>query len=234
MNRPIMGALAAALVGAVVASGVTLGLAPRAQGGEAVRTYLLDHPEVIPEAMERLQQRQTAQSIAANRAAIVTPFPGAVAGNPQGDVTLTEYYDYACGYCRQSVGDIDRLIAADPKLRVVFKEMPVLSPLSDTAARMSLAAARAGRFAAFHHALYAAGPLDDASLARVAAQVGVTPAQAATPAIAREIDTTMATVRALRLTGTPTFVVGDQLLSGAMGYEALRAAVAETRKARAG
>lgn len=221
---------AAALAGAVVAGGAVLVLRPAAPA-DAVRTYLLNHPEVIPEAMDRLQQKQTAALVAANREAIVTPFPGAVAGNPKGDVTVTEFYDYACGYCRAAVADVDRLIAGDPKVRVVFKEMPVLSPLSDRAARVSLAAAKAGHFGIFHHALYAAGPLDEATLAAAAAKAGVSP-DADGPDIGREIDTSIGTVRALRLSGTPTFVVGDRLLPGAVGYESLKAAVDAARRTR--
>lgn len=222
--------LAAALIGAGVAAAVVAWRAPAPMGD--VRGYLLDHPEVIPEALDRLQAKQGAAAAVANRAAIVTPFPGAEAGDPRGDVTLTEFYDYACGYCRQSVADVDRLVAGDPRLHVVFKQMPVLSAYSDHAARLALAAARAGRFAAYHHALFAAGPLGADSMAAATRLAGVTSAQADTPAIAREVETDLATVRALHLSGTPTFVVGDQVLPGAIGYDQLKAAVAAARNGR--
>ncbi|USI73801.1 DsbA family protein [Sphingomonas morindae] len=222
-------AAAAALIGGLAGAGAMLALRPPSDQGAGVRAYLLAHPEVLPEAMERLQAQQNAALVAANRAALFTPFPGAVAGNPKGDVTLAEFYDYACGYCRAAVGDVDRLVAEDKNLRVVFKEMPVLSELSDSAARLSLAAAKAGRFAAFHHALYAAGPLDTATLAAATRAAGIAPAAADAPDIAREVEATMAAVRAMRFSGTPTFVVGDQILPGAVGYAGLKAAVAAAR-----
>src|SRR5262249_3203462 len=155
------------------------------------------------EAMERLQDKQTASLIAAHRGAIETPFPGAVAGNPRGDVTLVEYFDYACGYCRASVADVDKLIAADPQIRVVYKELPILPAYSDRAARMSLVAAQAGKFAAYHHALYGEGPLDDAKISKAAASVGLDSAAADSPAIAREIEGNLTLARSLRLSGTP-------------------------------
>jgi len=235
-------ALGATALGAIVAVGVMTGLGHGGGGaapdpkatGEIVRQYILDHPELLPEAMERLQDKQTAQAIAANRDQIEAPFAGAVAGNPKGDVTLVEYFDYACGYCRQSVADVDRLIAADPKLRVVYKELPVLDgAISDRAAQVSLVAAKAGKFVAFHHALYQVpAPLDDAKTDAVAAKLGLDLAGLSSADIVGEINANLATGRSLRMSGTPTFVVGDQLLAGAVGYDALKGAIDKARKAK--
>jgi protein-disulfide isomerase len=235
------GGLGAAALGAVVAVAVTggfgpgVGSTPDAEAtGKIVRAYILDHPEIIPEAMDKLQDRQTGQAIAANRAQIETPFAGAMAGNPKGDVTLVEYFDYACGFCRQTVGDIDRLVASDPKLRVVYKELPVLDgAISDRAAQVSLVAAKAGKFAAFHHALYQVpAPLEDAKTDAVAAKLGIDIAGLSNADIVNEINANLATGKALRMSGTPTFVVGDQLLSGAVGYDALKDAVDKARAAK--
>lgn len=232
--KNIAGGGAAAAVGAIAAVAAMHGLDLRKapDRGAYIRTYLLEHPEVIPEAMERLQDKQTASLIAAHRGAIETPFPGAVAGNPKGDVTLVEYFDYACGYCRASVADVDRLIAADSNIRVVYKELPILSAYSDRAARMSLVAAQAGKFSAYHHALYGEGALDDAKIDRAAESVGLDAKAADSPAIAREIETNLDLARSLRLSGTPTFVVGDTMLNGAVGYDGLKDAIARTRAAR--
>lgn len=232
--KNIAGGGAAAAVGAIAAVAAMHGLDLRKapDRGAYIRTYLLEHPEVIPEAMERLQDKQTASLIAAHRGAIETPFPGAVAGNPKGDVTLVEYFDYACGYCRASVADVDRLIAADSNIRVVYKELPILSAYSDRAARMSLVAAQAGKFSAYHHALYGEGALDEAKIDRAAKSVGLDAKAADSPAIAREIETNLDLARSLRLSGTPTFVVGDTMLNGAVGYDGLKDAVARTRAAR--
>ena len=110
-----------------------------------VRDYLLEHPEIIPAAMERLQQREQGKQIAIYREALEVPFPGAWAGAKDGDVVLVEFFDYACGYCRASMKDVDRLIRDDPKLKVVFRELPILSRDSEPAARLALVAARRGR-----------------------------------------------------------------------------------------
>lgn len=235
----LAGGAAAAAVGAIAAVAALHGLhgvgsVPNdAATGAAVRAYLLEHPEVIPEAMDKLQDKQNAARVAQSRPAIETPFAGAIAGNPNGDVTLVEYFDYACGYCRASVADVDKLVAADPRVRVVFKELPILSPESDRAARLSLAAAKAGKFLAYHHALYGEGALDDAKIDKAAREAGLDPAAAVSGAdIDREIETNLTTARALRLSGTPTFVVGDTVLNGAVGYDTLKDAVAKARADR--
>jgi protein-disulfide isomerase len=119
-------------------------------GGPATRDYLYAHPEVLPEAINRYQAQQRLARLAPVRDQLETPFPGAVLGNPKGKLTLVEFSDYACTYCRQSVADVRKLIAANPDLRVVIREYPILRPESVDAARMGLAAAQPGKFAAFH------------------------------------------------------------------------------------
>src|SRR5690606_4479098 len=111
-------------------------------GGQTTRDYLMANPEVLPEAMGELQRRQQQAMIAPLRGELETPFPGAVLGNPNGTVTLVEFSDYACTYCRQSLADVDALIAANPDLKVVVREYPILMPESVDAARMALAAAQ--------------------------------------------------------------------------------------------
>src|SRR3546814_7208937 len=106
--------------------------------------------------------------IAANKAAILTPVASAWMGNPKGDVTVVEYFDYNCGFCRASLPTIAALVKADPNVKIVFRELPVLSEESGVAARWSLAAAKAGKFNAFHEALYAGGPITEASMAAAA------------------------------------------------------------------
>ncbi len=225
---------AAALAGGVIGGGAVLALADArgSSGSGDVRAYLLAHPEVIPEAMQRLQQKEAGGAVAANRAAIVTPFGSAWAGNPQGDVTLVEYYDYNCGYCRASLPLIRQLIARDPKLRVVFRELPILTESSRSAARVSLAAAAQGKFAAFHDALYAGGRVSDQSIAAAARTAGVDTASLAAlaPRIDAEIGRNMDIAGKLGLSGTPSWVVGDRILSGALPIEELEAAIAEARR----
>lgn len=227
----MIGSIAAVLGAAAAVAATTsppVATTDRAAIEGIVKAYILDHPEILPEAMERLQARETAKTIAANRKLIETPYAGAWEGARNPDVTLVEFFDYNCGYCRRSLPDIDRLLKEDPKLRIVYREMPVLGPDSEAAAQASLAVAKTGRYAAFHRALYAA-PLDKASLAKAARQFGVDPAAATDPANEDEVATNLRLQNALRLTGTPSWIIGDRLLAGAVGYAALKSAIAEAR-----
>lgn len=193
-----------------------------------VRDYILEHPEILPEAMQRLQAREIAKAVDANRAAYETPFAGAWAGDAQGDVVLVEFFDYACGFCRQSNPDIERLLAEDGNLKVVWRELPVLGQGSIDAAEVSLAAAKQDKFRAFHDALFEAGRPTDAAIAAARAEAGVAKAPV-TPEMRAEIEKNYELARAVGATGTPTFVIGDQVLQGAVGYEALKQAIAEAR-----
>lgn len=224
---------AVALGGALVGGGGVL-VAGRASQGEGVRRFLLAHPEVIQEAMGRLRDRETGRIVAVNRPAIETPVGSAWSGNPRGDVTVVEYYDYNCGYCRASMPVIAALVAADPNVRVVYRELPVLAPSSHAAALASLAAARQGRFAPFHAALYAAGPVTDASVAATARRAGVTLPAGPSPADEGEIVANLKMAGQLGLTGTPGWVVGDRVLLGAQTLDALRDAAAAARARDAG
>src|SRR5690606_9980843 len=131
---------------------------------QVVHDYILENPEIIPQAMENLQARESVRQLSGVRDEVHEPFPGAVLGNPDGSVTLVEFSDYACGYCRQSVDDVKALIADNPDLRVVMREMPILSPQSADAARMALAAAEQGKYAQFHDAMFAAGRPDETTI----------------------------------------------------------------------
>lgn len=222
------------LVVAAILLGVALGAAGMlAASGSLFRSYLLSHPEVIPEAMQRLQERETASAIGTSRSAIETPFAGAWAGARDGDVVLVEFFDYACTFCRRSNPDVERLLAQDPRLKVVWREWPVLGPDSEAAAHTSLAAARQGRFKPFHDALFAEGRPTPEAVAKAARAAGVDTAAAeklrASPEATRELARNYQLAAQIRATGTPTFVVGDRVLQGAVGYEALKEAVAAAR-----
>lgn len=227
----VIGILAAA-AGAVATlaatgSGTNVPPADKAAIEKIVRDYILANPEILPEAMERLQARETAKAVAANRKAIVEPFKGAWEGNPDGDVTVAQFFDYACGYCRASLPVIDRLLKDDPKLRIVYRELPVLGPDSEAAAHLSLAVAAKGRYAELHRELYAAGRLDAAARAKLAVKFGVS----ASPTLASrtEIARNQALQGPLRISGTPTWVIGDRVVYGAVGYDELKAAISAAR-----
>jgi protein-disulfide isomerase len=203
-------------------------------GGSSTRDYLLAHPEVLPEAMSRYQVQQRQAQLAPVREQLQTPFPGAVLGNPAGKVTLVEFSDYACTYCRQSVADVQQLIAANPDLRVVVREFPILRPESVEAARMGLAAAQQGKFAAFHDAMYALGPPNKATIEQAAKQAGVDLAEAnkaiGTGIYDSFLKTNISLASRIGLTGTPGWVVGNRILDGAVGLAALGGAIEEARK----
>lgn len=207
--------------------------ADKARVERAVRDYVLAHPEIIPEAMTRLRDRETGKSIAANRKAILEPFGDAWIGNPNADVTLVEYFDYNCGYCRATLPAIAQLVERDPKVRIVFREWPILSEDSVTAAKMSLAAAAQGKFKPFHDALYAAGPVSAQTIAAAAKTAGVdtTKAAATTPQAEAEIASNRAVAQQLGLTGTPSWVIGNKIVSAALPLEELEKAVREARAA---
>ena len=227
------GLLALLLLAAGVVGGGVVALVQRGAPASDVRGYLLAHPEVIPEAMQLLQDRESGKAIAANRSAIVDPFPGAVGGNPAGDVTLVTYMDYACGYCRTSLPEIAKLVADDPQVRIVYRELPILSADSRTAAQWSLAAAEQGKFMPFHEALYAAGRPNETTIAQAAASAGLDTARAARIAgsapVAAEIGKNLQIAGVLGMSGTPAWVIGDRILAGAVSQDALVDAVKAAR-----
>ena len=221
--------LAAVAGGLVGASGVYV--AGRTSDGAAIRAYLLANPDVIPEAMDRLHDRETGKLIAAHRDAIVRPYAGAWAGNPHGDVTVVEYFDYNCGYCRASLPTLAQLVARDPQVRIVYRELPILAETSRAAARASLAAAAAGpvQYRTFHAALYAAGSVSAATVAAAARAARVDLARVPADADA-EIDRNLAMAGTLSLNGTPAWVIGNRILAGAQPLETLEAAVKAARE----
>jgi protein-disulfide isomerase len=204
-----------------------------------IRDYILANPEVIVEAMQRLQARQ--QAAAASEAEAVLSaradevFRNAtspVGGNPDSDVTLVEFFDYNCPYCRSVAPVMNEAEAADPDLRIVYKEFPILGPNSVYAAQAALAAHRQGRYLAFHQALMQAnGKADSDLVLAVAAEVGLDIERLKTdmedPGIQEAIDRNLALAQALRITGTPGFVVGRQILRGAVGLTTLQQVIQE-------
>jgi protein-disulfide isomerase len=203
-------------------------------GDRSTREYLLANPEILPEAMDVLQQRDMQARIEPMRGELETPFPGAVLGNPRGTVTLVEFSDYACTYCRQSIADVAALIEANPDLRVVVREYPILAPESVDAARMALAAAQQGRYAQFHDAMFDLGPPSAQSIEAAATRAGVDLAKAraviATGAFDEQLQANHELAGRLGVSGTPGWVVGDRAFNGAVGRDRIGAAIEEARE----
>jgi protein-disulfide isomerase len=201
-----------------------------------IRSYILEHPEIITEAVGVLQKRDVAKRVTAAGDQLHTPFAGAQAGNPQGDVTIVEFTDYNCGFCRSSVADVERLIGDDKGIKLVFREVPILAPTSKDAALWALAAAKQGKHAAFHKAMFSGGRPDTTTIRAAAEQAGIDLVAAQSfvsskDAIA-ELQSNLAMMQQIGFSGTPTFIIGDQILEGALGYDSLKAAVAKARKLR--
>ncbi len=206
----------------------------RAEIEKIVRAYILEHPEIIPEAINNLQRREVARMVDSNRTEIETPFESAWAGNPDGDVVMVEFFDFNCPYCRQSNADVQRLLKEDENLKLVWRDFPVLGPASRQAALAALSAARQQKYKRFHDAMFA----DDRRVNQdkvfdIVRKTGLAEVRTAkdmkAKALEEEIDRNLALGRALGLGGTPAYVIGDQVLEGAVGYDQLKAAIAAAR-----
>jgi protein-disulfide isomerase len=229
-------------------------LAPRASAADAltaaqkeavervVHDYILDHPEVLVEAIRGAQakakekkEESARQAITARRGELLSDATAPIAGNPQGDVTIVEFFDYRCPYCKQVEPHLAALLKEDPKLRIVYKEFPVLGPESVFASRMALAAHKQGKWAPFHDAMMAAkGTITEETILSVAQSVGIDVARAKTDMggadIQEIIKRNYALADALDIQGTPAFIIGDTLVPGAIELDSLRHLIAETRK----
>jgi protein-disulfide isomerase len=195
-----------------------------------VRDAIVENPEMLVEAGEALREKQFAKALEPIRASVERPFFSSWKGAAKPDVTLTYFYDYACGYCRQSNPVIEQLIKEDKGLRVVYRELPILGPDSVAAARVSLAASKAGKFNQYHDALYAAGRPGPDTIAIAARAAGVPAQPTNDPAQEAELQANWGLASQLGATGTPLFVVGDRVINSAVGYDGLKEAIKAARK----
>ncbi len=215
--------------------------AQRAAIETVIRDYLMKNPEIILQAVESLQQRQkvaeaerSKRALVDNQQALTRNPADPVAGNPQGDITVVEFFDYQCGYCKAVQADVQRLIKDDGKLRFVFKELPILGPASVVAARASLAARAQGKYLEFHNALMGQrGQIDEDTILRLAKSVGLDTEKLKKDMSSREvqavIDDNLALAETLGIHGTPGFVFGTELIPGAIKLDEMKRLVAATR-----
>lgn len=207
-----------------------------------IEDYLKGHPEVIVEAVRGLQARQQAsrvdelKDIIKARSDQIFRDPDApVVGNPNGDAAIVEFFDYNCPYCRQVAPILAQVMSEDSSLRLVYKEFPILGPNSELAARAALASVKQGKYAAFHDALFASHvPVTKDAVMDVAKTVGIDTARLEQdmqdPAIAQAIERNHKLAEELRITGTPSFVIGDHLQIGALDLATIRALIARARQ----
>lgn len=197
-----------------------------------VREYLLKNPAIIREAMQALrvqeeaeEQAATTQALEQYRAQLLLGEHSPIAGNPNGDITVVQFFDYNCGYCKRVVPAVAAVIKNDPNVRVVYKEFAILGPQSIVAARAALAARRQGKYHEFHVALMSAKQADAGSVAAICQHLDLDYAKLvkdmADPEITEELERNYRLATALGIRGTPAFVIGDRLVPGAVDERAI-------------
>ncbi|MBY6241488.1 DsbA family protein [Methylosinus sp. Sm6] len=244
--RPFLAAATAAA--ALLAAAPLRADTPQPQKAEIekiVHDYLIANPEVIREAIDELERREkVAEADSRSRAVdktadkLFNSAAQAVIGNPSGDVTLVEFFDYNCGYCKRALDDLAKLVDGDPKLRVVLKDFPVLGQGSTEAAEIATALRlqlKPEKFYAFHRKLLGTrGPIGKAQALAVAKELGADAARLEKDA---KSDETRAALResaeladSLNLSGTPSWVLGKEVIVGAVGFQQLKSKIDNTRK----
>ncbi|MBO6836464.1 MAG: DsbA family protein [Alphaproteobacteria bacterium] len=245
MFRPIRLAVAA-LALSTFWTGAAIGQdavdpAERARIESIVRDYLLKNPEIILEAMQVLEQRETAATEQRRQEAIAGLVPTLTAspltpvvGGPGADVTVVEFFDYQCGYCKRLFPGLNKVMESDDGVRVVFVEFPILGPASLVASKAALAAQEQGLYMEYHTALMEfQGRLDDKAIYEKAAEVGLDvdrlKADMQDPKIAQYLEMTRAVADSLNVRGTPAMVIGNQFVGGFVPGEQLEAVIERAR-----
>lgn len=215
---------------------------------QQMHDYLIAHPEVITEAQQALGRRQAAdrqaafkQVLAVNHEAIFSDPADPVVGNPRGDVTIVEFYDLDCPFCRALAPSLAQLVEEDHGVRLILKDYPILGPGSEMAARYALAAIKQGKYAEFHKVVLASKlpehQLDESKIEgfAVAAGLDVTHLKndAADPALMKKITDNRALAGKLGISGTPGLIIEDQMQGGAMSLDVLKKLVADVRSRKA-
>lgn len=211
---------------------------------ELFKEFLSDNPQIILDSVEKYraaQEQKSQQSAQENLKEYVEFYKSndlPMAGNPEGDVTIVEYFDYNCGYCRKAFADIQTIMAEDANVRVIFQEMPILSPSSRKMAQYALAALKQDKYFEMHTALMDyKGSQTDEAYTGLAEKVGLDLEQLKTDLesaeINEQIQKSLEMARNLGIRGTPGFIVGEKIYPGYIGVAALRKAVAEARAPKA-
>lgn len=209
-----------------------------------IRDYLMRNPEVLVEAMQAFQAKKAAAESEAQRMAVraeakdlFSDPDSFVGGNPQGDVTLVEFFDYRCGYCKQAKPEVDAALRKDGNVRVIYKEFPILGPDSVTASRVAIATmlTQPAKYRPLHEALMASkGALPEATVLQIASEAGVDVAKVRAslkdPRIDKIITANRGLAERLGIEGTPAFIIGEDLIAGAAPADRYTAAFAAARK----
>jgi len=216
----------------------------RSEIEQIVKEYLLSHPELLQDVMAELEKRQTAAEEERHRTAVkengttifASPYQVTL-GNPQGEVTLVEFFDYNCGFCKRALPDVVKLAQNDNKVRLVLKELPIFGEESEGAAKVALASAKQGKYFEMYQKLFTEpGKADKNKALRIAGELGLDKAQLEKdiqdPEIQKSLDEAKELANKLGLQGTPLFLIGDRSIPGAPDdlYDQLTKNVAEVRE----
>ncbi|WP_298957024.1 DsbA family protein [uncultured Methylobacterium sp.] len=210
-----------------------------------IKDYLLKNPEILQEAMTELEKRQQeaqkqaqASALKDSRDTLHGGLGGIVAGNPNGDVTLVEFFDYNCGYCKRALADLQTVMKADPKLKVVLKDFPVLGPESVEASKVALAVKaqlKGEKLFEYHtRLLESRGRVNGERALAVAREMGLDVARVQkdmqAPEVQAALQENVGLGDKLGLSGTPAFIIGDEIIPGAVGAEPIRKTIAGVRQ----
>ncbi|MBU6505926.1 MAG: DsbA family protein [Alphaproteobacteria bacterium] len=239
-------ALAVALGGTAPAAAQSFSPTQKQEIDRLIHDYLQQHPEAVMDALKAAQQQAEAartaaakRTIAARRDELLHDPNSVVAGNPNGDVTLVEFFDYRCPYCKAIEPSLEALIKEDGNLRIVYKEFPILGPTSVVASRVAIAARQQGKYPEFHARMMALkGNIDNEAVMTVAEASGLDLTKLkrdmGAPSIGQTIQRNYALADALGIDATPALVIGDQLTMGAVDIDSLRRLIADARKNKKG
>ncbi len=224
------------------AAGIAADLPNKEALDQAIRAYLLEHPEVIVESLEKYEQRErSAREQAASTAMVsrkndlfnhpMTP----TTGDAKADITIVEFFDYQCGYCKRAMQTVLEIQKEDPRLRIAWKELPILGPASEFAARAAMAAKRQDKYLDFHVAVMSnRGQLTPDSVLQIAGKAGLDldrlKRDMADPAIEKYLQETLQLAQELGINGTPGFIIGNKLVPGAVDKQQMKELIAEARK----
>ena len=201
---------------------------------KAIEQYIRSHPEVIEQSLQALEAKREAEEKTRQKAALakrqqdlLNDPSSPVSGNPNGDVTIVEFFDYRCGFCKRAAGAVTQIQKDDPRVRVIYKDFPILGEPSEIAAKAALAANLQGKHQAFHEAALASkNEMTKSELLRIAGEVGLDAARLETdmanPEWQSVIDRNRALAKDLGITGTPGFIVGTELVPGALDVKGLK------------
>lgn len=221
-------------------SGAAFNAAQKKEIESVIQAYILDNPDVLlrslqaGQAKEAEQRQLDAQAAISGNLKALTDANAPSIGNPNADVTIVEFFDYNCGYCKRALPDIQNILKADSNVRFVFREMPILGPTSQTAAQWALAAHKQGKYFDYHVALMNhKGPKNEEVLAKIAKDTGLDVERlrkdAQSEAVQAEIERDVALARSIGISGTPAFIVGETLIPGYVGEDGLKQSIEDAR-----